>query len=110
MGTFRFSASGARILVILAVWGLLIGARFADGPLEIIAGGPFRSGQMVTEPPPDWSFLHDTEEIEFQLLDPPRSRTTWIVEHGGKAYVPSSYMTTWWGQTGAGAAALKMIA
>ena len=27
-----------------------------------------------------------------------RSRTTWIVEHEGKAYIPSGYMTTWWGR------------
>ena len=26
------------------------------------------------------------------------SRTTWILTHGGKAYIPSGYMTTWWGK------------
>jgi hypothetical protein len=27
-------------------------------------------------------------QIEFQLLEPPRSRTTWVVVHEGHAYVP----------------------
>ena len=41
-------------LIVLVVAGTLIGARFADGPLEIIAGGPFTSGEQATEEP-DWS-------------------------------------------------------
>ncbi len=32
------------------------------------------------------------------LVEPARSRTTWILTHGGKAYIPSGYMTTWWGR------------
>lgn len=86
------------LLVALGVGVLLIGARFADGPVAIIAGGPFKSGEVVTGTEPDWSFVHDISEVEFQLLDPERSRTTWIVEHEGKAYIPSGYMTTWWGK------------
>ena len=82
------------LLLVLAV----IGARFADGPLAIIAGGPFTSGELVTGPEPDWSFVRDTEEVEFQLVDPPRSRTTWILEHEGRIYIPCGYMTTAWGK------------
>lgn len=89
---------GLFIVLILGVGSLLIGARFSDGPLAIIAGGAFTSGQLVTTPVPDWSFVHDTQEVEFQLLEPARSRTTWIIEHEGKAYIPSGYMTTWWGK------------
>jgi hypothetical protein len=77
---------------------LLVGARFADGPVAIIAGGPFTSGELVTGPEPDWSFVSGIREVEFQLVDPPRSRTTWILEHDGKAYIPCGYMTTWWGR------------
>jgi hypothetical protein len=84
--------------LIVGISGLLVGARFSDGPLAIIAGGEFSTGQLVTEPVDDWSFIHDTQEVEFQLLEPARSRTTWIVEHQGKAYIPSGYMTTWWGK------------
>lgn len=89
---------GFLALLIVSIGGLVIAARFSDGPLAIIAGGPFTSGHLVTGPEPDWSFVSDVQEVEFQLLDPPRSRTTWIVEHAGKAYIPSGYMTTWWGK------------
>lgn len=89
--------------IIIAAFGLLIaavllGARFADGPLEIIAGGPFSSGEPQTGPEPDWRFVADIPTVEFQLLEPPRSRTTWIIEHEGRIYIPSGYMTTWWGR------------
>lgn len=60
------------LLIVLA----LIGARFADGPVAIIAGGPVTSGELVTGPEPDGSFVRDIQEVEFQLVDPPRSRTT----------------------------------
>jgi hypothetical protein len=84
--------------LVLAVVVLLIGARFADGPLAIIAGGPLTSGELVSGPEPDWSFAHDTQEVEFQLLDPARSRTTWILEHDGRIFIPCGYMTTTWGK------------
>ncbi len=86
---------GGLALLIVVV---LIGARFADGPIAIIAGGPFSTGELVTGPEPDWSFVHDIREVEFQLVEPPRSRTTWILEHEGKIYIPCGYMTTRWGK------------
>lgn len=91
-------AGGLLAVLILALAGLVVGARFADGPLALVAGGPFRSGELVTGSEPDWSFVREISEVEFQLLDPPRSRTTWILEHEGRAYIPSGYMTTWWGR------------
>ncbi len=84
--------------LVLLVVVMLIGARFADGPVAIIAGGPFTSGELVTGPEPDWSFVHDIREVEFQLVDPPRSRTTWILEREGRIYIPCGYMTTTWGR------------
>jgi hypothetical protein len=89
---------GLVALVLVGVGGLLVGARFADGPIAIVAGGPFTSGELVGGPEPDWSFVRDVREVEFQLLDPPRSRTTWILDHAGKAYIPCGYMTSWWGR------------
>jgi hypothetical protein len=89
---------GLLVLLLVVIGGLLVGARFADGPIAIIAGGPFTSGDLVSGPEPDWSFVSDVREVEFQLLDPARSRTTWILDHEGKAYIPCGYMTTWWGQ------------
>ena len=98
MQTLLRIVAGLVVVLAIAIAGLLIGARFADGPLAIVAGGPFQSGTLVTGPEPDWSFVDDVAEVEFQLLDPPRSRTTWILHRGGKAYIPSGYMTTWWGK------------
>ena len=84
---------------LLALAVFFLGAcSFADGPIGIVAGGPFRSGEPHTGPEPDWSFAKDVSTVEFQLLDPRRSRTTWIVEVDGRAFVPSGYMTTWWGR------------
>lgn len=54
----------ALILLILVV---LVGARFADGPIAIFADGPFTSGERVSGPEPDWSFARDLQEVEFQL-------------------------------------------
>ena len=91
------AVAGALVLVVIAV---LLGARFADGPLEIIAGGPFSTGERHTGAEPDWRFVADIPTVEFQLLEPARSRTTWIIEHEGRIYIPSGYMTTWWGRRG----------
>ena len=52
----------------------------------------------MTGPEPDWSFVREVQEVEFQLVEPPRSRTTWILDHGGKAYIPCGYANTWWGR------------
>ena len=93
----RGLAIGAGVLV-LAIGALLVGARFADGPLAIVAGGPFETGERIETPVDDWSFVHDVQEVEVQLLEPPRSRTTWIIEHDGRAFIPSGYMTSWWGR------------
>jgi hypothetical protein len=88
----------AVVSLALLVALVLFAARFADGPVEIIAGGPFTSGALFDGPEPDWSFVRDTPTVEFQLLNPPRSRTTWIIEHQGKIYIPCGYMTTSWGK------------
>jgi hypothetical protein len=89
---------GLLVVLLVVISALLVGARFADGPIAIIAGGPFTSGELVSGPEPDWSLVRDVQEVEFQLLEPARSRTTWILHHDGKAYIPSGYMTTWWGK------------
>ncbi len=85
----------ALVLLVVAVG---VGARFADGPLAIVAGGPFRSGERVVGPEPDWGFVREIREVELQLATPARSRTTWIVDHAGKAYIPCGYMDSSWGR------------
>ncbi len=84
--------------LVLLIGVTLVGARFADGPIAIFAGGPFTSGQLVAGPEPDWSFAREIQEVEFQLVEPPRSRTTWILEHDGRIFIPCGYMTTGWGK------------
>ena len=92
---FVLWALGAVVAVIAVV---LVVARFSDGPLAIVAGGPFTTGELVVGPEPDWSFIQDVGEVQFQSLEPARSRTTWVLEHEGKIYIPCGYMTTTWGK------------
>jgi hypothetical protein len=98
MKTILRVVGGMLISLLVIIGALRVGARFADGPIAIVAGGPFRSGTLVSGPEPEWSFVHDVREVQFQLLEPARSRTTWILDHEGKAYIPCGYMTTWWGK------------
>jgi len=95
---------GLRWIAVAAV-GLMLGlgvlalaARFSDGPIAILAGGPLRAGELATGPEPDWGFAREVREIELQLLEPPRSRTTWVLVHEGRLYVPCGYMTRSWGR------------
>jgi hypothetical protein len=91
-------ALGLLVMILLGFGALLIVARFSDGPLAIIAGGPLVRGELVTDQVVDWTFVHDVPTVEFQLLDPPRSRTTWILEHEGRIFIPSAYMGSIWGR------------
>lgn len=79
-------------LVVLAFGAVLLAARWHDGPLGIVAGGALASGAWNADPAADLRFAHDVPTIEFQLLSPVRSRTTWVVEHEGRLFIPSGYM------------------
>jgi hypothetical protein len=86
-----YSALGL-LAIAAAVWGF---ARMHDGPLGMLAGGPLTSGEWVSVPPePDWRFAHDVQTVEFQLMSPARSRTTWILEVDGRLYIPCGYMNS----------------
>ncbi|MBV1905503.1 MAG: hypothetical protein KUG75_05445 [Pseudomonadales bacterium] len=85
---------GLILLMTVAGTGVFTVAYFHDGPIAIIAGGAFKSGELYTGPIPDWTFVEDINTVEFQLIDPERSRTTWIVEHEGRVFIPSGYMNT----------------
>jgi hypothetical protein len=43
-------------VALLAVVALVFGARFGDGPIAIIPGGPLESGEAVTGAEPDWTW------------------------------------------------------
>jgi hypothetical protein len=87
---------GVASLLVAALMVVFIGGRFSDGPMGFFSGGPLESGEVVTAPVDDWSFVRDVETIEFQLVEPPRSRTVWIVYNedanegadGGAAFIP----------------------
>ena len=81
------------VLIVLVRFG----AGFLDGPVGIIAGGPFSSGQEM-QGDPDWSEIANYETVEMQLLHPAASRTTWFAVHDNRLFIPSGYMTTWWGK------------
>lgn len=83
-------------LVLLLIGLLLFSMRFSDGPMEIFAGGPFTSGELAPAPD-DWRFLADRDTIEFQTMDPARSRTVWLGVYDGRLFLASGYMNTSYG-------------
>jgi hypothetical protein len=89
MTALRWLLRIAAVLVALIALAFF-GARFHDGPLGPIPGGPISSGERVSQPVTDWSFAKDTGEIELQLASQQRSRTVWFFVLEGKAYVPCS--------------------
>jgi hypothetical protein len=66
---------------------LLLVARFLDGPIGPIPGGPLR-GEVSAEDPGDWSFAGDVPTLELQVGG--RSLTTWYVTRGGILYVAAA--------------------
>jgi len=80
-------------VIVLGIGLFLFGMRFHDGPLEIISGGPFRSGEVMPTPT-SWEFLRGSDTIEFQTLDPPRSRTVWLGVYEGRLFIVSGYMNS----------------
>jgi hypothetical protein len=81
------------VAVTIAIAGFLIYARFHDGPLEIVSGGPFRSGEPAPTPA-SWDFVADYDTIEFQTLEPARSRTVWLGVHDERLFILSGYMNS----------------
>jgi hypothetical protein len=57
------------VAIIVAFGALLLAARFSDGPVGMVAGGPLVAGELVTGPDPDWTFPHELPTIQLQLLD-----------------------------------------
>ncbi len=86
--------AGAVGVAVLSVVALVVGARFGDGPIAIIPGGPLQAGELVTGAEPDWTFARDIMEMEFQLVEPPQSRTIWLQVHDKWLYVVSGYMNS----------------
>lgn len=79
------------LVVVLLILLFFLATRFTDGPMGLVSGGAFSSGEVVSTEP-DLRFIKNYDTVEFQLLEPARSRTTWIVEHEGRIFIPSGYM------------------
>ena len=88
----------ALLFIVLSVALFFFSMRFADGPWGIVAGGAFSSGRLVTDAAPDCTELRDRGEVQFQLLEPVRSRTTWVACAGDRVFIPSGYMNTGFGK------------
>lgn len=86
--------AGVVVVAILAVVAMV--ARGRDGPLGPFPGGPLVAGERVDEMVTDWSFVAGLREAELQLLEPPRSRTTWLVVYKGTLYIPCGYPNQRW--------------
>jgi hypothetical protein len=93
MKTLLTSLGATLVILILAVACFLIAMRFHDGPMEIVSGGPFKTGEPVSSPT-SWDFIKGRPTIEFQTMDPPTSRTVWLGVHEGRLFIVSGYMTT----------------
>lgn len=86
MKVVRWLLTGLAVVLLLAA-GAVLAARHADGPVGPLPGGALVAGERVSGPV-DWSFVEGVQEVELQLVEPPRSRTVWIVHHEGSAYIP----------------------
>jgi len=78
---------GVAVLAVCVVFA----ARFADGPLGPVPGGPM-TGARVAEPVTDWGFVAERDTVELQVNpQAPRSITTWVVVYEGQPYIPSGF-------------------
>lgn len=93
MRIIRWLAIAVGVLALVAGVGIAL-ARMGDGPIAIIPGGPLVGGELVTGDEPDWTFAREIGEMEFQLVNPPRSRVIWLLVHDTKLFIVSGYMNT----------------
>ena len=80
------------LLLVATVITLKLKYQNADGPSVLFPGGELVSGELHQGGDPNWSFTDDIFTIELQTYEPTSSRRIFIMESGGKVYVPSGYM------------------
>jgi len=82
---------GIAVVGVIALLMLVaFAARYLDGPVGPLPGGPLEAGELQESLISNWSFAADEELIEMQLVSQKRSRTTWILVRGGEAFIPCS--------------------
>lgn len=84
------------VFFLLVAIGLL-GLRFSDGPIGILSGGKFTSGDLQATAS-DFSMLEGLDTVEFQTMDPATSRTIWLVVFETRLFLVSGYMNTSFGK------------
>jgi len=90
----RRLAQGAFVAMTVLVVTVVVAVQISDGPTGPISGGPLQSGELVSDPDIDWSFVVG-QEIELQLVEPMGSRTTGAMVHGGELYVACDLGFIW---------------
>ena len=79
------------VLVVVLVVLVFVGARFHDGPLGPIPGGPLASGALVgASRSPTGRSRPASPRSSCSSPPQTKSRTTWIIVHDGKAYIPAA--------------------
>lgn len=91
-----------RWIGILILMAILVGsvvayiARFNDGPLGPFPGGPLVAGELKSPQNKDWTRFADETEAELALVEPPRSRTVWLLVYRSKLYIPCGFPNVRW--------------
>ena len=90
------SKRSSRIVRLAAVLGLIFAAllgggalliSWADGPVFVFAGGPFRSGELTDFSAVDWDALDALHELEMEIVGAKSSLTLWFSVYDGVPYV-----------------------
>ena len=84
-GRRRWLAVVGAVLAVLGVGWFALG--WADGPLFVFAGGPFRSGELVEYAAMDWPAVDGLGELEMEIVGARSSRILWFSVHAGAPYV-----------------------
>lgn len=90
----KYFAAALLILIIATILSILVIQRFSDGPIEPMQGGPFKTGEVITEPVTDWSFAAG-RNVEFELVGPGTSRVAGFIMHDGQAYMTCDLGFIW---------------
>ena len=81
----RLAVLAALVAVVFAGAAFLLSR--ADGPLNVFAGGPLRSGEKVAFTQMDWSSLDALHELELEIVTSASSRTLWFSVYEGVPYI-----------------------
>jgi hypothetical protein len=75
------------IALLLSFFCLRVLLAHADGPFFVLAGGPFRSGEIVALDALDWTTLDNRHELEMEIVGAESSRVLWFSVEAGVPYV-----------------------